>query len=268
MLKLTSSGQLIEHYRVYSDHMDTRPRIGLTMRLDLSSRRFYLGRDYSDAILAFGGDPIMIPLLPDKHYIRSVFTGLDGILLPGSDSDIDPYLYGQEPKPGLKTVVPEKDETDLLILEELENSHQAILAICFGMQALNVSRGGTLIQDISSEINDCIKHDQGNPGDRNSHGIRTTETCFLFDDESISKRGNEIRVNSHHHQSVDKVGANLEAVAWASDGVIECIQDTRSDRFVIGVQWHPELSWQKDPLSERVFKLFVAECKTRAEKTR
>jgi len=124
-----------------------RPRIGITMRLELESNRFYLARDYSEAVEAAGGAPVHISLIPRLDYISSVMDGLDGVLLPGSDSDVDPLRYGAEPHRQLGTVVTVKDETDLLVLEEIEKRSMPLLAICFGMQVLNVSRGGTLVQD-------------------------------------------------------------------------------------------------------------------------
>jgi putative glutamine amidotransferase len=120
--------------------MAYRPKIGLTMRLELDTRRFYLGRDYSEAVEGSGGLPVHIPLISDRAYIEHLLSGLDGVLLPGSDSDVDPALYGEHPHPQLGNVVPEKDETELLVLEVAELLGLPMLAICYGMQALNVAR--------------------------------------------------------------------------------------------------------------------------------
>lgn len=236
--------------------MAKRPRIGLTMRLELETRRFYLGRDYCEALEAAGAIPVHIPLIPKPEYISDVLRGLDGILLPGCDSDIDPAYYGEEPHPKLGRVVPEKDRTDLLVLEIAERLNLPLLAICFGVQALNVSRGGTLIQDIGSQVPDCIKHEQGRPLERNSHSIRIEEDSILG---ALSEA--DARVNSHHHQAIKQVGRDLKATVWAKDGIIECIEDTRAGRFNFGVQWHPELSWSTDDLSRKIFELFVEQCR-------
>lgn len=234
-----------------------KPRIGITMRLELETRRFYLGRDYSEAIQRLGGVPTHISLIPEREYIRECLEDLDGILLPGSDTDVDPHRFGEEPHPRLKKIIPEKDETDLTVLDIAEELNLPILAICFGMQVLNVSRGGSLIQDIEGQIPDCIQHEQGVPLERGSHSISVKENSILS--SLITKK--DVRVNSHHHQAVREVGKNLKATAWAKDGVIECIEDLRENRFVLGVQWHPELSWKTDELSGKIFETFIEKCK-------
>ncbi|MFT3745191.1 MAG: gamma-glutamyl-gamma-aminobutyrate hydrolase family protein [Pyrinomonadaceae bacterium] len=241
--------------------MRNRPRIGITMRLEMETRRFYLGRDYSEAVEACGGVPVHLSLIPKADYIVDALEGLDGILLPGSNTDTDPAYYGEEPHPKLGTVIPEKDETDRLVLDEAERLGLPLLGICFGMQALNVSRGGSLIQDIDSQVDDNIRHDQGRPYDRPSHSLRVDDASILASLESVKAANSAVRVNSSHHQAVNRVGANLRATAWASDGVIECIEDTRSDRFALGVQWHPEITFGNDQLSREIFELFVSRCR-------
>ena len=229
------------------------------MRLEMETNRFCLGRDYSEALENFGAIPIQLPLIPKVEYIAETLKVLDGVLLPGSDSDTDPLLYGEEPLPNLGQVIPEKDETDLLVLNEAEKLKLPVLGICFGMQILNVSRGGTLIQDIQSQIENCLKHEQGKPARRNSHSIEIGENSVissLITPDEI----NCVKVNTSHHQAIKTVGQNLKATAWAKDGVIECIEDTREDRFVFAVQWHPELSWDFDDLSKNIFQTFVNQC--------
>ena len=226
------------------------------MRLEIETGRFYLGRDYCDAVEAAGGLPVHIPLLPKRDYISTLLEGLDGILLPGCDTDVDPAYYGEDPHPRLRKVVPEKDETDMLVLAEAERLQLPVLAICYGMQVLNVSRGGSLIQDIESQVPNSIQHAQGIPVARNSHNISIARDNTL----SAMAAGEKVKVNSHHHQAVRTTGKDLTAIAWANDGVIEGIEDSRPDRFVVGVQWHPELSWKFDDLSRRLFEGFVTRC--------
>ena len=224
------------------------------MRLEEETRRFYLGRDYSEAIVGCGGVPVQIPLIPDEGYLNELVGELDGVLLPGSDSDCDPYRYGEDPHPGLKRVVPEKDGTDLLVLAAAEERKIPVLGICFGMQILTVYRGGTLIQDLAAQVDSPLKHEQGVPLERNSHRIRIEKGSLVAD---LTDGKDDIKVNSHHHQAVRVVGRDLKATAWTSDGVIEAVEDVNPDQFVLGVQWHPELSWKTDPFSRGIFEKFV-----------
>jgi len=241
-----------------ANHAETglanRPRIGITMRLEIESDRFYLSRHYSEAIEAAGGAPVHISLIPRLDYISAVMDQLDGVVLPGSDSDVDPLRYGAEPHPQLGPVVTIKDETDLLVLEEIEKRRMPLFAICFGMQVLNVSRGGTLVQDIASQVANSIKHEQGLPRDRPSHRIKIAKTSLI----SVLAERETALVNSHHHQAIQNLGRELVATAWAADGLVEAVEDSRADRFALGVQWHPELGWREDHLSQALFNRFIA----------
>jgi putative glutamine amidotransferase len=144
-------------------------------------------------------------------------------------------------------------------LEEVERRNLPLLAICFGLQSLNVSRKGTLIQDIRSQCRESVKHQQGAPRDRASHGVS------FADGSQLAAWAEDVprRINSHHHQAIDKVGENLIPTAWAPDGLIEGVEDPRTDRWVIGVQWHPELGWSNDRLSMRMFNAFVSAAQDR-----
>jgi putative glutamine amidotransferase len=236
--------------------MQKRPKIGMTTRLDLEYGRFYMGRHYSEAIEGSGGIPFQLSLIPKRDYIREALKTLDGVLLPGSDTDVDPMRFGEEPHTKLKKVISEKDETDLLVIEEAEKLNLPILAICFGMQVLNVARGGSLIQDIEAQTENSLRHEQGIPLERNSHSLEIKNGSLL----SKLAETEITQVNSHHHQAIKEIGSHLKANAWAKDGVIEGIEDVRAEKFILGVQWHPELSWQNDSLSRNIFKTFVGAC--------
>jgi putative glutamine amidotransferase len=232
------------------------------MRIELATDRFYLSRHYSQAVEAAGGAPVHIPLIPRPEFVREAVAGLDGVLLQGSDSDVDPLRYGHDPHPKLGAVHPIKDGTDLLVLSDVEERAIPLFAICFGMQALNVSRSGTLIQDIESQWPNAIKHEQGAPRDRHSHRVR------LLADSLIRQTATDDNapVNSHHHQAVATLGRELVATAWSPDGIVEAVEDPRSDRFVLGVQWHPELGWESDAFARALFERFVAEAAAFAER--
>jgi len=223
------------------------------MRIELPTDRFYLSRHYGEAVAAAGGAPLHIGLIPEPEYISSALAGLDGILLPGSDSDVDPLLYGREPHPALGNVHPSKDKTDLLVLDEVERQRLPLFAICYGMQVLNVHRGGTLVQDITSQLPQAIKHEQGPPRDRPSHCVSLLADSLL----SRFAGAESVIVNSHHHQAIETVGRNLVPTAWTSDGLVEALEDPKADRFVLAVQWHPELGWKNDSLSRALFQRFV-----------
>src|SRR6266496_862181 len=235
----------------------SRPRIGIPMRIDYATERFYLSRHYSEAIEAAGGVPIHISLIPSEEYIAATLENVDGILLPGSDSDVDPLRYGQQPHQALGTVHAIKDETDLLVIAAGEKSQIPLLAICFGMQILNVYRGGALIQDIQAQLPGAIKHEQGTPRDRPSHSVRLLEESLF----STIAGSNDLLVNSHHHQGIEVIGRDLVATAWGPDGLVEALEGPGSDRLVRRVQWHLELGWNKDPFSQELFKRFVEQAR-------
>ena len=231
-----------------------RPIIGIPCRYNWNTSYFELRETYAEAIYGSGGTPLLLPLIPEAEYIGSVMDHLDALCLSGAGNDVDPLRYGQEPRPKLGPVVPRRDETDMMLLAAAEERRLPVLAICFGIQSLNVYRGGTLIQDIESEVKDPLKHMQGDVFLRRSHSINITEDSLI----ARLADSTHTMVNSHHHQAVDIVGADLEPIAWAPDGVVEAVINTRPDQFMLGVQWHPEVGWENDLLSQALFNHFIA----------
>ena len=118
---------------------------------------------------------------------------------------------------------------------------------------LNVTRGGTLIQDIATQVPEAIKHEQGAPRGRRSHRVRLLPESLL----AKLKGGEAALVNSHHHQAIETLGRDLRATAWTADGLMEAVEDTRAERFVQGVQWHPEIEWEDDEFARELFAAFV-----------
>ena len=236
-----------------------RPIVGIPCRYNWNTFYYELRETYAEAIYAAGGTPLLLPLIPESDYIDSLMGHLDAVCLSGAVNDVDPLRYGREPKPHLGPVVPRRDETDMMLLAAAEARQMPVLAICFGIQSLNVYRGGTLIQDIATEVKDPLKHMQGDLFWRRSHSINITE------DSLIAKLADSTHttVNSHHHQAIDIVGRDLEPIAWAPDGVIEAVINTRDDQFVLGIQWHPEVGWQNDLLSQALFNHFIAVARER-----
>lgn len=241
-----------------------RPIIGIPCRYNWNTNYYELRETYAEAIYAAGGTPLLLPLIPEPDYIESIMEHLDGVTLSGAVNDVDPLRYGREPKPQLGPVVPRRDETDMMILAAAEARTLPVLAICFGIQSLNVYRGGTLIQDINTEVKDPIKHMQGDLFWRRSHTINVTEDSLIAKLAGATTTS----VNSHHHQAIDIVGRDLEPIAWAPDGIVEAVINTRRDQFVLGVQWHPEVGWQNDSLSQALFNHFIAVAREWAETRR
>ena len=216
-----------------------RPWIGIPTRYHEKSE--YIGqiRHYLDAILWAGGLPLMIPTTDDREIVREYVNRVHGVLLPGSATDVDPKHYGAAAHPRLGKLYPERDTTDFTILDSVEKKNLPLMGICFGIQSLNVYRGGSLIQDIPASVKEPLAHegDDGQPAAR--HIVRIAEDSLIG---RLAGRP-DVEVNSYHHQSIENVGRNLRAVAFAPDGVVEAVEDT-TGRFIVGVQWHPENFWR------------------------
>lgn len=236
----------------------TAPLVGMPARMDAGSDNQYLSRDYGDAIAGAGGIPVILPLLADPETLRRAVASLDGILLTGSGTDVDPARYGAERDAGCGPVQPLRDSTDILLLELAEERRLPVLAICYGMQALNVYRGGTLIQDIPSAVETGIAHQNPGSKGRPSHPIAILPGTILAD----LAGGSTATVNSTHHQAADRIGAGLEVIARAPDGIVEAVVGTEAGPLVLGVQWHPEKSFAYDRLSRSIFDLFLSRCRT------
>jgi putative glutamine amidotransferase len=191
-----------------------------------------LGLTYMRTLELAGGVPVVLPPLgPDSIY--PLLDQVTGICLSGGP-DLDPKTYAQQASPDLGPTWPELDFVELAVARGADKRDLPILAICRGMQALNVARGGTLHQHLGDEQ---IVHRQTGKADVGSHEVR-------IDPDSRLRQilgAESVWVNSFHHQAIDQLGEGLRAVAWAADGVIEAVEATDRDEFMIGVQWHAEL---------------------------
>jgi putative glutamine amidotransferase len=229
-----------------------KPWIGIPTRYHAASEIIGQIRHYLDAVIDAGGIPLLIPTVESASVVNDYLEQADGILLPGSPTDIDPKFYGAVPHPKLGKLYPERDSTDFALMKYAESSNLPILGICFGVQSLNVFRGGSLVQDIPSVVSSALTHDESR------HAVRLEAGSLLSDLAGPS--GNvgslEMEVNSFHHQSIDRPGRNLRIAARAPDGVVEALEDV-TGRFVVGVQWHPERGWQDSEFSRRLFSAFV-----------
>jgi len=231
-----------------SGKVGNKPLIGLTCRWEEERDWYYLSSDYTRAVAAAGGIPVQIPLIP--AITQEVAARLDAVVLCGSPSDVDPARYGQPRHPEVKMVHPDRDETDSQVLQQAFREHKPILGICFGMQSLNVFLQGTLIQHIPQFVPAAIEHK-----DRQArHPVYLEPGSRLAEWSAIPQ---PLRVNSTHHQCVERPGQGLQVVAHAPDGVIEAVEGKLPEHFVLGVQWHPERIWEQEPLSARLFRELV-----------
>jgi putative glutamine amidotransferase len=231
-----------------------RPWIGIPTRFEEDNTTGKIRR-YLEAVVWAGGIPIMIPVFAPPATIDEYTQRLDGVLLPGSPSDIDPARYGAAPHPRLGTLTPEREALDFSLLEYAERSRLPVFGICFGVQSINVFRGGTLVQDIPSVVDSPLFHEShGEPQQLARHLVHLERSSLL----ARLAGADAVEVNSFHHQAVEVTGKGLTAVATAPDGVVEAIEDS-SGRFVVGVQWHPERSFREDPFSQALFQAFIRE---------
>ncbi len=242
--------------------LNKRPLIGISCRMDVDGDQFYLRKHYSEAVFHAGGIPVLLPLIPQEVFAQQLVRGLDGIVISGSSSDVDPHRYGREPHPKLGSIMTRRDQTDLFLLEEIFRARKPLLGICFGTQIINVYFGGTLWQDVESQVKGAVKHRQNSVEEYRSHSIRIEPKSMLFE----MARQKELRVNSYHHQAIENVARALKPVATAPDGIVEAVELCDNRQFMLGVQWHPEIGWEKDKLSQKIFSRFVSAATSRRPK--
>ena len=209
--------------------------------------------DYEEAVRRAGGEVRILNYGTDRP--AEVVKEVDGILLPGGD-DVTPSLYGDDPHPKFEAAEPGRDAYELELAKRAGDADVPLFAICRGIQVLNVARGGTLVQDIPSQLPDAIPHEVRDTPFTIAHDVWVSEGTLLH--ELLRERidGDACPVNSRHHQAVQKIGEGLVVSATAPDGVIEAVEDP-SKRFCVGVQWHPENFYRTGEF-RALFEAFVA----------
>lgn len=232
----------------------SKPIIGITasyVKQNELSEGIYVHQDYDRAIIRAGGIPLVLPVA-NKMIIDEYLQICDGILFSGGE-DIVPKFFGQSPSEALGTTYEERDEAEMYMLHQAMQHNKAIFGICRGIQLINVALGGTLIQDIPSELKTAVKHMQENPRPEASHDVRIDKGSLLFD--ILCEEQTE--VNSLHHQSIDELGEGLKVTAYSvEDDLIEAVEHETYKRL-LAVQWHPEsLSYTYENM-QRLFERFV-----------
>lgn len=211
----------------------------------------YTFSEYSEAVSACGGAPVLIPAAQSARTLTAILSRVNGLLLSGGP-DINPRFYGEEPREGLGEIDEGLDLMELEICRMAFEKDIPILAVCRGIQTLNVALGGTLCQDIPSQVEGAFNHSPRVDKAVLTHPVQIERGTLLF---RVVRR-EKIWVNGKHHQAIKEVASELTVTARAPDGIIEAVEAS-SKPFVLGVQWHPEGTWQKDPPSKRLFQAFV-----------
>lgn len=213
---------------------------------------------YLEAVRRAGGTPVVIPPGP-LDQIPGLAGRLDGLVLSGG-GDVDPTRYDQEPMDQIYGVDEARDSTELALVDAALNLNLPTLAICRGMQVVNVALGGTLIQDIATERPDAIMHWAPDTQFDLHQPVTVDGVAELADVLGSS----EVKVNSIHHQAVDRLGEGLRAVAWAEDGIVEGMAH-QGGWPLLAVQWHPERLFTDDPASLRLFAGLVEKARARPQ---
>jgi putative glutamine amidotransferase len=225
-----------------------RPVIGVTTQTlhaihgipEALPSSWVMNQRYFHAVTRVGAVPWMIPLYHDDlDTLREIYDRLDGLLIPGG-VDMDPRTYGEDVLPECGTLDPARDAVELQLTRWAIADEKPVLGLCRGAQVINVAAGGSLYQDVPSQVANAIKHDyyptMGFARDHRAHAVDLSAATLIAD----VLGGSTAVVNSMHHQSVKRVGGGLAISAVAPDGVVEAVEGT-GDAYLVGVQWHPEM---------------------------
>lgn len=233
--------------------MASRPVIGVTVGDDDRSADFHrIRKDYLRSVEKAGAVPLVLAAVAPEH-VPALLERIDGLVFSGG-ADLDPALYGAAPHPRLGRIARERDDFEIALLTAAVERDLPCLCICRGHQLLNVALGGTLVQDIPSELAGSGDHDPAKARAETSHDVALVPGTRLH---AILGGQPQVAVNSFHHQSIRDLAPGLVISARApQDGVIEGVEQP-DRRFVLGVQWHPESFWREDPGFDPLFRALV-----------
>lgn len=234
----------------------SRVLIGLVPNYDIDNCVSAVKVEYLEAVVMAGGYPLITATISNRNYYDFITEICDGIILTGSGSDVDPRRYNQEIKPECGQINSKREECDWMLLDYVFRKKVPLLGICHGLQEMNVYLGGTLYQDIRSEMDGVMEHKQ-----KSSYGILVHDV--LIKEGSIFNEifgAHRIRVNSRHHQGIEKLGRGLLEAGRSEDGLIEAVVFDEANHFALGVQWHPESMVKNDEYSRKLFRYFIQRC--------
>jgi putative glutamine amidotransferase len=242
-----------------SQSLPPQPLIGITTSLAPGGSHalphVMLGAQYVEAVERVGGVAVLLSPAHAPAALRRLLDLLDGLVLSGGE-DVDPARYGQAPHPALGDTNPARDAMEFAVLEGALTRECPVLAICRGMQLLNVAWGGTLLQDLPSQREGPIAHRQRAPVDQAWHEVVVEAGSGLHAALGVDS----LRVNSFHHQGIDRLAAGLRCSARAPDGLVEGVESV-DGRWIRGVQWHPERGRSETPdgadANEALFRALV-----------
>ncbi len=231
-----------------------RPVIGISgnLTIDQNGRSgLFLGVDYYEAIHAVGGIPAALTFGGEPDALAELALRIDGLLLSGGD-DVNPHVFGEEPRLGLGSVTPARDALEVELFRRMRELHKPVFGICRGIQLMNAAMGGTLYQDLVREWPGKLQHAQKGPRQHAGHAVQV--------DPGTRLRGilsaDQVFVNTFHHQAVRDLAPGCVVTARSQDGLTEAIE-LSGDDFVLGVQWHPENLWRTMAEHRRLFAAFV-----------
>ncbi len=235
-----------------------RPLIGLTADIDESDDPlFSMKRRYVEAVSEAGAAPLILPALVPARRNDSYLAIVDGLLVTGGYFDIDPRLYGEEPLFRIDEIKPDRTDSEIYLIKKAVDRGIPIFGICGGLQAINIAFKGSLYQDLNTQMDNCLQHEQKPlPASESSHPVDLVRGSVL----AKAVKSTSLDVNSTHHQAIKDIGKGLTVCAVAPDGVIEAVEGVDSGRFILGVQWHPE-QLNDNSASGAMFKMFVRRCR-------
>jgi putative glutamine amidotransferase len=215
-----------------------------------------MGQRYVQALVAAGAVPWLIPLIPDDpESLREIYSRLDGLFLTGG-VDVNPDCYGEKRTDSCGRIDPPRDAVEIQLVRWARADHKPVLAVCRGIQVVNVALGGSLYQDVGRQLPRAIKHDYFPTRDNTARDYLAHSIAVAGGRLADLLGQAPVMVNSMHHQAIKQLAPGLVATAHAPDGLIEGVEGSNG-QYLVGVQWHPEELVERDAGMRRLFSSFV-----------